>query len=167
MELSRRETITLVGSVSSSLSLPVSVFSYLSGRASAETDSNDYSKEFRSVYIPGSGSGTIQTIQDKEPVSEVSVNDRKSWKMYARSVLNNVGISPPVLPGFDLYRVYVDYPYWHIAYTHGTQVIDIYDAKYSDSEYKAVILDDFEENDRIELEADVLDELVGQIINEL
>lgn len=158
MELDRREMITLVGSVSSSLSLPVSLFSYLNKRSSETTNSAVSDDSIlRTSYTPREN-GKIQEIKNGNLESEATIGDKETWTMYARSLAQNVGVDIPLFSFFNLYKITLNPPYWDIGYTTDGYVLDLLYSKNSET-FKAVLF----ETETVEsktITADNVDELV-------
>lgn len=170
MELDRREMITLIGSVSSSLSLPVSLVSVSSAdeESSANTSVGNDSV-LRTSFVPAMESGKIQEIRDGEEVQRVEIEDRKTWTMHARSLTSTVGIDIPLLSRFTPYKVYIDPPYWTISYTDKDgYILDLYHSKHS-GEMKASVFE-ISSKDTTRIESDDFDSLVydtRQLIQEV
>ena len=162
MGIDRRRMLTLFGSTTSTLPFMPYISPNRSNKPST-TESSNRSISYRTVFLPGSGSGKIQKFDDEDTQIISSFEDRQIWLRVVRSMLNAVNVEPPEFPGFDLYNAYVERPQWHIAYTRKRKIIDILDGRDSNHNYKALILEKVGSRDKTVIEANDFNELVGQV----
>lgn len=168
--MNRREAITLIGSVSSSLSLPISLISVVSADEESSDPNPSEPSVFRTTYVPGMESGKIQEIKGGEEIQHVEVEDKTAWVMHARSFASTVNISLPMFARFTPYKILIEPPYWTISYTNEAgYIIDLYHSRHSPKELKASLFE-IASKDKTIIKADDFESLVWdtrQLIQEV
>lgn len=158
--MNRREMLTIVGSISSSLSLPISLASVVRADDDHNKDT-EQNRILRTTYVPGPNSGKIQEIKNGEEIQNIEIEDKQTWLLHARSLANSVGVSLPLFAQFTPYKVSVDDQYWTIAYTNENgYIIDIYHSKHSPDVVKTALFE-IPTKHTIRIESQDMDSLIS------